>query len=819
MAYLHARATGNFTAAATWGVCDATSLLDSQSSNQVLTTAFVSSAAFTPGAITIDGIAIKIAGRALTPSGTITVRLATGGVAVAGTTVTINVSDIPDDVIAAANTHRGCSIGWWFFAFAPVTLVAATAYTVQALTSAVSQVNVFTNGTAGNWSRFLRTTTTAAPAAGDSMFAGGEWTAAATKTDRAVALDTILATDYGGASLIVASLGISKGGSLTRAAAATVFRMSGVVQFWLESSHNLTGAPTTTFRWEFDNAADGDFGLVSFAGLSFSGSDPWGTGIARTRLTADAAAAATTLTVADVTGWKLGDVIALAGTRRVTAEAEERPLSVAASGTTLTFAAGLAVAHDGSAANKIQADVVNITRNVHMTVVSAAFASYISVLMGNMVCAWSAFEYIGTGTAGKAGFDFDGGVHTFDFCAFARSEDDLFFPVLLGAATLTLTDCVAWDCVSVTAGQLIQAAGTGNNTFVVTRGAFLADGRAGQSGIYVGLGSTLTMTHTRMSGFTSNGCIRIDGPVEVVVEDSEFYNNSITGGAPVFCNANNIGHRYRRNRFWRNLNVAVSVVNSFDIEFEGNEHYGNGTAGMNLDDSQVRILDGIFASEAGFAQASGVSTTMAENDASNYQFHGCTFSPVGGTRIAATTDVNLGTGARSHQLFSGCTFGAPTEISTGALPAGSTLAIQRRDGVVNAHSFRKYSYGQVDYETGTVGVASPGMKLTPEAALRKFESVRMGKAVAATKLITFSVSVRKNAAYNGSAPRFLLKANGAVGVRADVVLDTHAAAADVWEVLTGQSVAAEEDGVLEVVVECSGTAGNVFVDDFVAVST
>ena len=55
MAYLHCGADGDWTAAGTWQLVNATgvTLLDSQVNNSVLTTAYVSSAAFTPGAITI----------------------------------------------------------------------------------------------------------------------------------------------------------------------------------------------------------------------------------------------------------------------------------------------------------------------------------------------------------------------------------------------------------------------------------------------------------------------------------------------------------------------------------------------------------------------------------------------------------------------------------------------------------------------------------------------------------------------------------------------------------------------------------------------
>ncbi|MCA1841466.1 MAG: hypothetical protein LC723_14275, partial [Actinobacteria bacterium] len=200
MATYLAAANGNLTAGATWAAVDSTSLLDAQDATTTLTTSLIASSTFTPGAITIDGIAVKIAGRAAVASGTMTVELSTGGVQVTGTSVTINVSDIPVENEVASTTL--CPIGWTFFKFgSPVLLLAATLYAVRATTSVGGQVDLFRNSTAANWSRMLRTTTTGvAPTTGDRMFICGEWTAAATKTDRAVVMDSTAATDYGDAT-------------------------------------------------------------------------------------------------------------------------------------------------------------------------------------------------------------------------------------------------------------------------------------------------------------------------------------------------------------------------------------------------------------------------------------------------------------------------------------------------------------------------------------------------------------------------------------------------------------------------------------------
>jgi len=216
MATLLATANGNLTSATTWGLVDATSLLDSQVNNVALTTSLVASQTFTPGVITTDGVALKVASRSNSPVGTMIVDLAIAGVQVPGSEVTINVSDLPSWSDAPSTTL--CGIGWTFFKFSsPLLLVALTAYTVRARTTTATQVNLFRNATVGNWSRMLRTTTTQAPVAADRMFICGEWTAAATKTDRTVTMDSTVATDYGDATTgLIATFGISKGESPVR---------------------------------------------------------------------------------------------------------------------------------------------------------------------------------------------------------------------------------------------------------------------------------------------------------------------------------------------------------------------------------------------------------------------------------------------------------------------------------------------------------------------------------------------------------------------------------------------------------------------------
>lgn len=818
MAYLHARADGDWTAAATWGVCNATALLDSQAANTALTTAFTTSATFTPGAITIDGIAVKVASRNSSPNGTLTVRLAQGGVAVAGTTVTINVADIPNNIGTPGNSYSGCSIGWLFLKFSgTVNLAAATAYTLQATTSVANQVNLFRNATANNWSRLIRTTTTGTPAAGDSMFLGGEWTSAGTKTDRTVTYDETASTDYGGADLVLASIGVSAGGTLaleTTAATAYVLRLSGVLQVWAGATWRMgtSGTPFpdgSTFRVEFDCAADNNFGWCWYGTIESHVDAPFA--VVRSRLTADAAATDTSLTVADATGWRAGDAIAIAPTQRSPTQGEARVLNTAAGASTLNLTVALTNAHAGNAAWEVQADVINLTRPITITNVTAAACTYGFIRGATVSLEWVGFR--NHGNTSRVAFDVgESAVCGFSQCAFWDLEDDAFAPVTAGNVQFTFTECVAWNWASTTAGNFIQNSSTTNARWTFTDCTLIGSNTGSNTG-QIGSGGAITMTGTRVAGGGSG--LRITAVEPGIFEDCEFYSHGTGTDVALVIFSGNLGTRVRRSKFWRNGNEGCGLVNSYDVLLEECSFYGNTGSGLTVDDTYVEAHDCLFASETGFVQGAGVTLTAGENDATNLRLHGCDFSTVTGNRIAHTTDVAFTvTATRIHILASGCLLGGAAQFSVTVMAPGSTLAIQRRNDVTAVNSFRRYGYGQSDLETSIVGAASPSLKLTPESATRRYESQRMAVPVPSGQVATFTAQVRKNGSYTGSAPRLVLKANGAAGINKDVVLDTHTAAADVFEALTGASAAVQEDAVLEVVVDCDGTAGSVFVDDF-----
>lgn len=189
-------ATGGFVTAATWFTAEPVSELDSEAGNNnpgTVAGTNTDSSTFTPGAVTVRGIGVKIKSLAASPTGTlkVTLRNSTGSTDVAS--VTINMSDLQPN-----------AYGWVFFDFGAQLLLASTAYLVRVVQSVASTVTLWTNGTTNNWSRELIQTLDAssvsqaiAPAANDKIIFAGVFTGAGTSTTYTCTFNNTATTSFG----------------------------------------------------------------------------------------------------------------------------------------------------------------------------------------------------------------------------------------------------------------------------------------------------------------------------------------------------------------------------------------------------------------------------------------------------------------------------------------------------------------------------------------------------------------------------------------------------------------------------------------------
>lgn len=838
MAVYIASADGNLSSAgAVWGTVEtaaANAFLRSTANSTALTTAYVESVAFTPGAITIDAIGVLVLSRIASPTGTISVRLAQAGATVAGTEVTINVSDI--ESTAASGQAAG---DYLFKMAAPVLLVAATAYTVSAKCSVNGEVTLYRNATAGNWSRMVRTTTLGNPGAADDWHVLGEWTAAGTKTNRVVTIDETVAVDYGSGSTDIATptITVGKGGTLQSGVAAAtnyVLRMSACMRVWQGGIFNIgtVGGEIprgSTSTLEFDCTADGDFGLViegqcNWQALSYTA----GKNVVQCKLNTDEAAAQTVLGVDTDTGWPNASTIWVASTTRTATQTEERILNGAAGATTITVTAGLTNAHSGT--SPTQAEVILIDRPITIKSVSATAMSYVLVnFSGQLDADWVRFQNLGVTTDLKRGLQVRpntayGGVVTLDYCGVDDFEQ---FGINIGSGTVGAENVTINN---TTISSNIAAAQQAGLYVEVTTGTIVLNtvtvlGLFGGSGNRIGFdiepAPNLTATN-----LVAQGCV-----TGINLQTGTLDMGSYSG---LTCHSNGGSGLVLTNSGWARVNTVavwrnngasggISIGTGWYV-IDGGQVFGNGTAG-NLHNisasttvSMCRLRNLTIAGDTTFSVDNGLFLSQG-SEFIRFYIENCDFGPTSGIFVAhAAEDIFLGADNYEITLVD-TVLRATQEIDTGsAAPGGdSFIAYQRQDGTTNVHQ-KQYVTGTVAYDTSVFRTASPSEKLSPTAGTlnHKLRSGVRRVPITSGETVSIGVYVRKTSTYNGNNARLVQLMNAAVGNNADTTIATHSAAADTWQLLSGTTAAAAEDGVCEFVVECDGTAGSVYTDDWSA---
>jgi hypothetical protein len=166
-----------------------------------------------------------------------------------------------------------------------------------------------------------------------------------------------------------------------------------------------------------------------------------------------------------------------------------------------------------------------------------------------------------------------------------------------------------------------------------------------------------------------------------------------------------------------------------------------------------------------------------------------------------------------------CTLSSSTTV--GSLSGSGTAAMiyaQNLNGS-NGHHFWSV-YGQLDYSAsgGVGGGVAP--KYTPNNASNKFEGEPHFVPMAPGETTTVSCQVYcsvvgDGAAYNGNRPRLIAKANPSIGLSNDTVLATSTTASNgAFETISGAMPAVTDYGVVNVIVDCDGTAGWVYSDNW-----
>jgi hypothetical protein len=804
MAVLVSTNSGNWSSSSSWCVVDSTSLLTNAVADTTIGSSSQSSS-FTPGAITLSGICVYLASRTATPSGTLTAGICfTNGTLVTNGSVTVNVSDFPSTSTVGANT-----IGWTFFRFpAPVTLTAATAYAVTLRTSQSNQMSAWRDSTVSNFLRALVTTTNAAVATADTMMVLGEFTAAGVNSTKTITMDnTTSANTYGGVA--IGLYGILSYG--TNASTNYSLRLRGPGTSMVANTSLLMGHFSTLNIGTSANTIPS----TSTAVLEFSASSQashfqnyggtfnvYGSPITyvTAKLSGDVAVGATT-TVTDVsTGWKVNDSIVIATTSATTTQNEQRTITGI---TTNTIGhSAYTFPHGGNSITLVQADIINLTRNVKILSTSSTnragnlCVGYTSTNPAVNNLNYGEFINMGTGTLGTGGAISLGNFSnaTISGCSFYLSVTNtaVYNGILTtnsstaNAGVLNLYDTVFYNGGFAINQSLPGLPVTFNNIYSIQN----ASG-------FILAGLTGTCTNITAAGSSTRG-VQIGAANSNVtfglqITNGNFYGNavgmSVLGINPTSTlNLNNL-------KFWRNTTQLNNIIggstliqtNKLTSVVINNSYFFGSSNGHITYNAFGRII----YNNSYFWGGSGATSTWAISNAAsviNYSdtifFNNCLFGVdyLGNSNPFTTAAINTVYPNGTAMVFKDCVFSG----TESANQAGISLGISSINGpfgfvslnhnrVSGSNKFFN-SIGQMTTDSVIFNIMNPSLRITPTSSTFKIRTNFFRVPVQSGQTCNISVWVRKSistdpsgANYNGAQPRLIFQYNPYVGGDVDIV--------------------------------------------------
>jgi len=810
MSVLLLESNNNFTSS-NWKTVNATSYQGSEAASTVLTTSYTSSQTFTPGAITIEGILIKIISKSASPSGTMDVRLFNSTDSTQTALVTVNVTDLQ---CPTSTTGGG---GWHYFKLSgPITLTAGKAYRIDLRTSVATQVTVYRDATATNWSRGLVTSTTAAPGASDTLVIAGPITGAGATTTITCTHNNTASTAFGQMDIGAYGKWVLQNSSSTayrfdQANNSLILATCNSISEFGTSGSRIQATSSMTFNLASNGLSLNYLEIRSGSSFTMYGQDK----IRSARAAADFNASATSITTDISTGWKNGDNIAIGATARSATPAHEaKTLTADASGTTLTISA-VSNAKLGTA--PIQAPLINLTSNAKMTGTSttSTFAIRLAGVSPYLDIDNVQFDNFGSNTASLRGISIGS----------AAGSGSLYINVNKCAFASGATTAVSFDTASSVAyaGTIIFTGNVGYQTAVLVS----VSATTGTATLFK-INDNVAIGHTSFGIAVNDEQYEIKNNVVNAASGTSNFQFAFTGNTQEIS-----GNRCEVCAiFGFVLNVDRVVMSNFtayrcsqnnmqiigtcrDSIIDTVTLFGATQANMILT-STVAIENTDFRNfviDAGLTNTCPIGiTTGAGTTGRRAYFSNCL---IGTNQNHATSDFACST-INGEFIFRNSTLASSTQVSSPTnMGAMTSVRLQRSGGTAGLHrSYWRSGRGDSDstiIHSGTVR----SLRLTPSSATLKLTHPLTIVNVKSGETATISFRLRKSvvgdgAAYNGNQPRLLVRSNPAAGssFNSEIVATSATSASDgAWETITYTTPAVTDDTALEFNIDCDGTTG------------
>lgn len=536
----------------------------------------------------------------------------------------------------------------------------------------------------------------------------------------------------------------------------------------------------------------------------------------------------TVFNISDDTGWKSGDVFCVSSTTRTHTDSDLFPLNADAGSSSLV--SSVQVGRDGNAITYLgttapmRADIGLLTRNVKVRSTSSTLMTYVYITaLCNFNAQWVEFYYMGDTPTKKRGVEIDAGAtataKSITYCSFHDCEDFGFYCANPNTSlNVTFSNNVLWLCAEAVtiSGSITNTDWTFDNNLVIRT-----------------INNTTAYTMGDVGGTFTNNIAAGSNNWGVRINESGVAFGTWSGNSIHSCNGgllvNSYGHLSSGQdgwTIWHNNNFGINNTGAYDtsnITWSNLTLLGNLTTNFNQDTSSGITMTGtnVFAGTTLFSTTNGFNFINGGVFALSISGLDTSASTTG--LAVMTNDFNGGSATGTHlhfNILNNCKFGSTNLIPTAFRTLWSKLsnfAFQKYNQIAGDHR-TEMKYGQVKTDTTIFNDASPSMRMTPNNASNKLESARKNcgiqVAVSNGNTVTPSVYVRKDAVYNGNQPRLIVRANSAIGITSDTVLATYSASTGSWNVISGTTVAATDDGVMEFIVDCDGTAGYINVDDW-----
>jgi hypothetical protein len=810
---------GNMMTASTWGVVESTSFQGAAviaTTNTIAVTTQVTGTAFTlASAVTLSGFALQLSGRVASPSGTLNVQLYNNTSSTIITQVTINVADLPNSNGVGAN-----HIDWVYFKFAStITTTAGNSYVIRIQTSVASQISFYYTTATTNMNRALVTTTTQAPVTGDALIVAGNYTSAGVN-----ATTTVIMNDTG--TIQTSTIWVSPKGIFRFVTASTAtLAATGHVVVGLGGTFNIgtPGSPiTSTATLNMTCVSALQYSIFVYGTMTTQGV----TKTVASKLASDVAAGATGSTSTSTTGWKSGDILIVPSTTRTYTEFEALTLNADAISTSLTHGA-YAAAHGGNSTTRVQADIVNATRNVIIQSTSATFRANIQMFaLSTTSFYYTTFKDFGTGvlvtnsgiclnglTSGLGTFDFQGNFVTATQ-GLTTSANTAMFTVNDTATTVSnnLFYNLGWS----TTVPALSIYGVNDANYIIgclSSGQVISSTYMGSNNVFA---SNLNYAY---SGFYNNAT------------NNSFYSNQNYG---LYFNIGTVVNNTGMNNFkiWRNSSYGIvlasnainkTTINTFDSLYV----FGNGSGNILLFVSKTvgRVLFSNSYFYGGTALVAPYSIVYGATSIiyDGLYFNNCYFGysdTIGTISAHSTACITSHSGQSTN--FNSCYFGG-TEIAFNFVGITNTnlqaMSTSTNHGGTAGYNKLWHNNGTLSTDTTIFNTASPSLRMTPVSATYKLPTTNNKIPVKAGQTCTVSVKVRRSVigdgtAYNGNQPRLMYVFNPILGNLAETICATASAAAGTWQTLTYTTPSVTNDGIAEFYVDCDGTTGWVNVDDW-----